>query len=62
MACSGGGADGSIAIFADIETNFHASLGLDEIVNAQAPIVKRHNITTADLYAYLSSSLDVQSC
>ena len=57
MVCSGGGADGSIAIFEDIETNFHASLGLDEIVNAQRPIVQRHNITTADLYAHLPYSI-----
>ncbi|OBZ74439.1 Manganese peroxidase 3 [Grifola frondosa] len=34
----GGGADGSIAIFESIETNFHANLGVDEIVNEQAPI------------------------
>ena len=46
---SGGGADGSIAIFASIETNFHASIGVDEIVMEQAPFIARHNITTADL-------------
>ncbi|KAH9894915.1 heme peroxidase [Cubamyces lactineus] len=45
----GGGADGSIAIFPEIETNFHANIGLDEIVALQAPIVARHNISHADL-------------
>ena len=54
MIRSGGGADGSIAIFESIETNFHASLGLDEIVNEQRPILQRHNLTTADLYAYFA--------
>ena len=46
---SGGGADGSIAIFESIEANFHASLGTDEIINEQAPILARHNITPGDL-------------
>ena len=46
---SGGGADGSIAIFESIETNFHASIGVDEIVNEQAPFIARHNITPGDL-------------
>ena len=45
----GGGADGSIAIFENIETNFHANLGVDEIINEQAPILARHNITPGDL-------------
>ena len=46
---SGGGADGSIAIFEDIESNFHASIGTDEIIDEQRPFIQRHNITTADL-------------
>ena len=48
--CRGGGADGSIAIFEDIETNFHANNGVDEIINEQRPFVQRANISTADLY------------
>ena len=47
---SGGGADGSIVLFAETETNFHANLGTDEIVALQKPIIARHNISTADLY------------
>ncbi len=46
---SGGGADGSIILFDNIETNFHANAGLDEIVNLQKPIIARHNISAADL-------------
>ena len=50
LKCSGGGADGSIMIFDDIETAFHANGGLDEIVALQKPIRARHNISAADLY------------
>jgi manganese peroxidase len=45
----GTGADGSIIIFEDIETNFHANIGVDEIVNEQKPFIARHNITPGDL-------------
>lgn len=50
----GGGADGSIALFEDIETNFHANNGVDEIIDEQRPFIQRHNLTTADLYVVLS--------
>ena len=50
---AGGGADGSIVLFAETETNFHANLGTDEIVALQKPIIARHNISTADLYVFL---------
>ena len=49
IVCRGGGADGSIALFEDIETNFHANNGVDEIINEQRPFVQRSNLTTADL-------------
>lgn len=55
----GGGADGSIAIFADIETNFHANNGVDEIIGEQAPFIARHNLTTADLYVVYFSGVVV---
>ena len=47
---SGGGADGSIAIFEDIETAFHANAGVDEIINEQKPFLARSNMTVGDLY------------
>lgn len=50
MLCRGGGADGSIALFEDVETNFHANLGVDEIIDEQRPFIARHNLTTADLF------------
>ncbi|KAJ2991053.1 hypothetical protein NUW54_g8298 [Trametes sanguinea] len=48
----GGGADGSIAIFSDIETNFHPNIGLDEIVELQKPFIARHNLSVADFIQF----------
>ncbi|KAI0630400.1 heme peroxidase [Trametes polyzona] len=45
----GGGADGSIVNFAEIETAFHPNIGLDEIVALQRPFIARHNLSAADL-------------
>lgn len=42
--------DGSIMAFADIETDFEASAGLDEIVEEQRLIALRHNVSFGDLY------------
>ncbi|KAI0768705.1 peroxidase [Trametes elegans] len=57
----GGGADGSISIFESIETNFHASIGVDEIVDEQAPIVARHNITPGDFIQF-AGAVGVSNC
>ncbi|CDO77692.1 Class II peroxidase [Trametes cinnabarina] len=57
----GGGADGSIAIFSDIETNFQANVGLDEIVALQKPIVARHNISHADFIMF-AGALGASNC
>ncbi|EKM51597.1 uncharacterized protein PHACADRAFT_212237 [Phanerochaete carnosa HHB-10118-sp] len=48
----GGGADGSIMIFDEIETNFEANVGLDEIVKLQKPFVQRHGVTPGDFIAF----------
>ncbi|RPD54306.1 peroxidase MNP1 [Lentinus tigrinus ALCF2SS1-7] len=48
----GGGADGSIVLFDKTETNFHANLGTDEIVQLQKPIIARHSISTADFVQF----------
>ena len=45
---SGGGADGSIMAF-PIETTFHASAGLDEIVGEQTPFALKHKVSFGDL-------------
>lgn len=45
----GGGADGSISIFSDIELEYSANAGLDEIINEQASFIASHPLGTADL-------------
>ncbi|KAI0367672.1 manganese peroxidase 2 [Pilatotrama ljubarskyi] len=60
-AFGGGGADGSIALFEDIETNFHANLGVDEIIDEQRPFIQRHNITTADFIQF-AGAIGVSNC
>ena len=52
---SGGGADGSLIVFSDIETNYHANGGIDDIVEVQKPFIAVHNITPGDLYVFSSS-------
>ena len=47
--CSGGGADGSLMNFRDIETKFHPNIGLDEVVASFLPFQQRSNMTAADL-------------
>ncbi|KAL0956164.1 hypothetical protein HGRIS_002324 [Hohenbuehelia grisea] len=59
----GGGADGSIVTFDDIETAFHANGGIDEIVNAQKPFIARHNSTlTAGDFIQLAGAVGVSNC
>nr|WCB70303.1 lignin peroxidase LiP9 [Trametes hirsuta] len=57
----GGGADGSIAIFSDIETGFHPNIGLDEIVNLQKPFVARHNLSNADFIQF-AGAIGASNC
>ncbi|THH31802.1 hypothetical protein EUX98_g2375 [Antrodiella citrinella] len=57
----GGGADGSMIVFEDIETNFHANNGVDEIVDAQKPFIARHNITPGDFIQF-AGAVGVSNC
>jgi hypothetical protein len=57
----GGGADGSIAIFADIETKFHPNIGLDEVVATQKPFLERSNMTAADFIQF-AGAVAVTNC
>nr|WCB70300.1 lignin peroxidase LiP8 [Trametes hirsuta] len=57
----GGGADGSIAIFPEIETNFHPNIGLDEIVQLQKPFIARHNLSVADFIQF-AGAIGVSNC
>ncbi|OJT14528.1 Ligninase C [Trametes pubescens] len=57
----GGGADGSIAIFSDIETAFHPNIGLDEIVELQKPFIARHNLSVADFIQF-AGAIGASNC
>ena len=47
--------------FADIETNFEASNGLDEIVEEQRPIAIRHNVSFGDFIQF-AGAVAVSNC
>ncbi|KAJ7172802.1 putative versatile peroxidase [Mycena crocata] len=60
---SGGGADGSIVTFSDIETPFPANNGIDEIVEAQKPFIARHNSSlTAGDFIQFAGAIGVTNC
>uniref|UniRef100_A0A0W0FW77 Peroxidase n=1 Tax=Moniliophthora roreri TaxID=221103 RepID=A0A0W0FW77_MONRR len=59
----GGGADGSIIVFSDIETVFHANNGIDEIVDAQKAFMQEHNITISPGdFIQLAGAVGVSNC
>ncbi|TCD68400.1 Versatile peroxidase vpl1 [Steccherinum ochraceum] len=57
----GGGADGSIVVFSDTETVFHANGGIDDIVDAQKPFIAKHNITPGDFIQF-AGAVGVSNC
>ncbi|KAH8101633.1 manganese peroxidase 1 [Cristinia sonorae] len=57
----GGGADGSIMAHAEIETNFHANNGVDEIVEAQRPIAIKHGVSFGDFIQF-AGAVGVSNC
>ncbi|KAI0775760.1 prepropeptide lignin peroxidase [Trametes elegans] len=57
----GGGADGSISIFPEIETSFHPNIGLDEVVALQAPFQARHNLSHADFIQF-AGAIGASNC
>ncbi|KAH8110319.1 manganese peroxidase 2 [Phellopilus nigrolimitatus] len=57
----GAGADGSMMIFSDIETNFAANAGIDDSVDALAPFLTRHNVTAGDLIQF-AGALGITNC
>ncbi|KAI5116828.1 hypothetical protein M0805_006240 [Coniferiporia weirii] len=60
-AFAGGGADGSIILFGDIETSFSENLGTDDGVAALAPFLTRHLVTAGDLIQF-AAALGVSNC
>lgn len=58
---AGGGADGSILLFADIETKFAENAGTDEGTDVLAPFLKRHPVTAGDLIQF-STAIGLSNC
>ena len=48
----GTGADGSMILFSEIETNFAANAGIDDSVDALSPFLTRHLVTAGDLIQF----------
>ncbi|KAH8113582.1 manganese peroxidase 3 [Phellopilus nigrolimitatus] len=60
-AFNGTGADGSIMLFADIETNFAANDGTASGVDALAPFLTRHLVSAGDLIQF-AAALGITNC
>ncbi|KAH9934475.1 heme peroxidase [Epithele typhae] len=58
---NGGGCDGSIMAFTEIETGFNASIGLDEIANEQRPFALKHNVSFGDFIQF-AGAVGVSNC
>ncbi|KAJ3570990.1 hypothetical protein NP233_g4039 [Leucocoprinus birnbaumii] len=57
----GGGADGSIMIFSDVETQYHANNGIDGIVERQRPFVQKYNISVGDFIQF-AGAVGLSNC
>ncbi|KAJ6563317.1 putative versatile peroxidase [Mycena vulgaris] len=57
----GGGADGSIVTFDEIETAFPANNGIDDIIDVQVPFINRHNISAGDFIQF-AGAVGVSNC
>ncbi|KAJ7897837.1 manganese peroxidase, partial [Mycena leptocephala] len=49
---AGGGADGSMLLFPDVEPNFHANNGIDDSVDTLSPLLARHPVSAGDLIQF----------
>ncbi|KAI5118589.1 hypothetical protein M0805_008679 [Coniferiporia weirii] len=58
---NGTGADGSMMIFSEIETNFAANAGIDDSVDALAPFLTRHLVTAGDLIQF-AGAVGITNC
>ena len=58
---SGGGADGSIIVFDEIETAFHPNIGLDKVTKLEKPFIAKHNVTPGDFIAF-AGAVAVSNC
>lgn len=51
----GHGADGSMILFAEIETNFAANNGIDDSVDLLAPLLQKHKVSAGDLIQFANA-------
>lgn len=56
------GADGSIIIFADTETAFHANGGIDEIIGKQTPFIQAHPEISVGDFIQFAGAVGVSNC
>ncbi|KAF8518780.1 substrate-free manganese peroxidase [Gautieria morchelliformis] len=59
---SGGGADGSMLIFPDVEPNFHANLGISDSVEFLTPVLQRHPTITAGDLIQFAGAVAITNC
>ena len=57
----GGGADGSILVFSDIETAYEANDGIADIVDAEAPFAQKWNVTPGD-FVQFAGAIGISNC
>ncbi|KAF5329228.1 hypothetical protein D9619_009314 [Psilocybe cf. subviscida] len=58
----GGGADGSILAFSDIETAFHANGGIDDIIAGQLPVFQNQTVLSAGDFVHLAAAVGTANC
>ncbi|KAF8575079.1 class II peroxidase [Ramaria rubella] len=58
---SGGGADGSVLVFPDVEANRAENAGIADGVQGQLPFLSRHPVTAADLVQF-AAAVGITNC
>ncbi|KAF8583233.1 class II peroxidase [Ramaria rubella] len=59
---AGGGADGSMLVFPNVEPNFHANLGINDSVEALLPFLATHNSITAGDLIQFAGAVALTNC
>ncbi|KAF8576337.1 class II peroxidase [Ramaria rubella] len=59
---AGGGADGSMLIFPNVEPNFHANLGISDSVEALLPFLANHSQVTAGDLIQFAAAVGISNC
>ena len=59
---AGGGADGSMLIFPDVEPNFHANLGISDSVAALTPFLEAHPLVSPGDLIQFGAAVAISNC